>query len=191
MQQHLLYKAKTILVEVDTLCADAPWNCSPPGDFELCKKVNTHLAEIDKAMAMIVSIDGVASPLVKTLMAWLNMADPDDWDVITLQEPYLNEKAKNQHWVDWLENIDARQIHTANKYLVQEPTAFPSNRIPELKTTVDQALEWATSNEEKAKVQAESLFPPSPTSLELPSTAYCLLPGRWFFNCKCILSTIA
>ncbi|GLB41456.1 putative encoded by [Lyophyllum shimeji] len=92
-------------------------------------------------------------------------------------------QSKLDHWIDWLENINARQIYTANKYVVSEPTDFSCDRIPDLKTRVNGVDKIATTNVEKAEALAESFFPPPPPAPPpAPVTEYPdPLPGIKFF----------
>lgn len=69
-------------------------------------------------------------------------------------------KAKQDHWTDWLENIDARQIYLVNKYMVREPTDMSCARILELTFMRNGMPELATTSMQKVEVLAESLFPP-------------------------------
>ncbi|KAH0578897.1 hypothetical protein H2248_003089 [Termitomyces sp. 'cryptogamus'] len=68
MQQCLLCNARMVLVEVDASCANAPQNCLPTGSFKLYKHMNTFLAEVNKVLAAMVAIDGVAPSPPKTLI---------------------------------------------------------------------------------------------------------------------------
>ncbi|GLB42959.1 hypothetical protein LshimejAT787_1204080 [Lyophyllum shimeji] len=85
-------------------------------------------------------------------------------------------QSKLDHWIDWLENIDARQIYTANKYVVNEPTNFSCDRIPNLKTKVDGVDKIATTNVEKAETLAESIFPPPPLAPSPTPVTGTLIP---------------
>ncbi|KAG5732431.1 hypothetical protein E4T56_gene8390 [Termitomyces sp. T112] len=66
MQQQLVYSAKTVLVDVDVSSVNAPQDHLLNGIFELHKKVNAYLVEIDSAMAVMAAIDGAVALLVKT-----------------------------------------------------------------------------------------------------------------------------
>ncbi|KAF5367638.1 hypothetical protein D9615_010583 [Tricholomella constricta] len=80
------------------------------------------------------------------------------------------EEKRREHWIEWLENIDARQIYTANK-------------VPDLRTKVDGIPKMATTNDEKAEALAESFFPPPPPSPSTPASAYPKpLPGIKYFT---------
>lgn len=93
------------------------------------------------------------------------------------------DEARKAHWVDWLENIDARQIYLANKYVINEPTDFACDRVPDLKTTMGDILTTAVTNSEKAEALAESFFPPPPPSPSIPDSVYPKpLPGILFFT---------
>lgn len=71
--------------------------------------------------------------------------------------------SKDAHWVDWLENANAREIYTANKYVTNEPSDLSCARIPDLNTTVNGAPAVASTNNAKAQALAESFFPPPPS----------------------------
>jgi len=75
----------------------------------------------------------------------------------------INNMAK-AHWIDWLENISAQQIYTANKYVTNEPTDFSSARIPTLKTDLNGIQHQAISNPDKVQALSTSFFPPPPTT---------------------------
>ncbi|KAG5731400.1 hypothetical protein E4T56_gene4387 [Termitomyces sp. T112] len=51
-----------ILVEVNTLCADAPQDCSPTENFQLHKRINDFLAEINRATATLAAVDSIPPP---------------------------------------------------------------------------------------------------------------------------------
>lgn len=78
------------------------------------------------------------------------------------------KSSKMEHWINWLENIDARQIYTANKYVVNEPSDMSCARVPDLKTSVNGAPSIASTNEAKAAALAESFFPPPPSVSSVP-----------------------
>ncbi|KAF5378885.1 hypothetical protein D9615_006982 [Tricholomella constricta] len=78
------------------------------------------------------------------------------------------EEKRREHWIDWLENIDARQIYTANKYVVNEPTDFSCDRVPDLKTTVDGTPRLASTNSDKAEALADN--PDGTTTLQIVET---------------------
>jgi hypothetical protein len=45
------------------------------------------------------------------------------------------DKAASEYWTDWLENISARQIYTANIYITNNPSDTSCTWIPALKPT--------------------------------------------------------
>ena len=71
--------------------------------------------------------------------------------------------AKRAHWTEYLENMIASNIWTANKYL-KEPVGDGGNpRIPTIKTKDELGHEIATNdNEDKAIIFAKAFFPPPP-----------------------------
>ena len=74
-------------------------------------------------------------------------------------------KAKRSHWTNYLEEMTANEIWTANKY-IKEPVGDGGNpRIPTLKVKNAAGAEISVnSNEEKAKIFASVFFPkPPPT----------------------------
>lgn len=81
------------------------------------------------------------------------------------------KKSKDEHWKSWLENINARQIYTANKYAISGPTDFACDRVPSLKDPSEVGDAAATTNGRKAQLLAKSFFPPLPT-ISIPSSAY-------------------
>ncbi|KAG5735422.1 hypothetical protein E4T56_gene12779 [Termitomyces sp. T112] len=82
------------------------------------------------------------------------------------------QSAKESHWKEWLENIDVRQIYTANKYVVRDSSDFSCDRVPSLRTSVDGMPSMATTHAAKAEALAESFFPPPPPSPSVPLSAY-------------------
>jgi hypothetical protein len=78
--------------------------------------------------------------------------------------------AKRQHWAAYLEDMNANNIWTANKYL-KEPAGDSSNpRIPTLKTKNGNDEEVQTSdNSEKANIFAKTFFPPLPPDSSVPN----------------------
>jgi ribonuclease HI/exonuclease III len=78
-------------------------------------------------------------------------------------------QAKRQHWSDYLEDMDASGIWTANKYL-REPAGDGGNpRIPTLRTTNinNQSVE-VNDSREKAALFAKTFFPPPPEEMNIP-----------------------
>jgi hypothetical protein len=71
--------------------------------------------------------------------------------------------AKRSHWANYLEEMTANEIWTANKY-IKEPVGDGGNpRIPTLKVKNAAGVEVSiNSNKGKAKTLAENFFPPPP-----------------------------
>jgi ribonuclease HI/endonuclease/exonuclease/phosphatase family metal-dependent hydrolase len=74
-------------------------------------------------------------------------------------------QAKRSHWTNYLEEMTASEIWTANKY-IREPIGDGGNpRIPTLKIKNAAGVEISiNSNEEKAKTLAATFFPPPPAA---------------------------
>ena len=72
-------------------------------------------------------------------------------------------QAKRGHWANYLEEMSANEIWTANKY-IREPVGDGGNpRIPTLKTKNAAGRDIHISdNEEKANLLAKTFFPPPP-----------------------------
>jgi endonuclease/exonuclease/phosphatase family metal-dependent hydrolase len=72
-------------------------------------------------------------------------------------------QAKRGHWANYLEEMTASEMWTANKY-IREPVGDGGNpRIPTLKTKNAAGREVpVNSNEEKADLLAKTFFPPPP-----------------------------
>ena len=71
------------------------------------------------------------------------------------------EKAKKDHWEDWLEDVDASNVWTAHKYAGAPPTDGGITRIPTLKCQVNGQTVEVDTNEEKSKMLYEIFFPHS------------------------------
>jgi ribonuclease HI len=72
-------------------------------------------------------------------------------------------KAKRKHWANYLEEMSANDIWTANKYLKDPIGDGGSPRIPTLRTKDEHGNEVETNdNENKAKIFAKTFFPPPP-----------------------------
>lgn len=82
------------------------------------------------------------------------------------------KQEKEEHWKSWLEDVNARQIYMANKYVVTEPSDFACDRVPDLKDPSTGGGMKATTNEEKALLLAKSFFPLPPAAVTIPSSAY-------------------
>ena len=73
------------------------------------------------------------------------------------------EKARHQHWSDWLEATKEPDIWAANKYLNGTPSDAGLTRIPTLCSTDNEGQETlAESNEEKSIALSKAFFPPKP-----------------------------
>ena len=72
-------------------------------------------------------------------------------------------QAKREHWTNYLEEMTANEMWTANKYIKEPVGDGGSPRIPTLKTKNEAGAEvHINSNEEKARVFAKMFFPPPP-----------------------------
>ena len=78
--------------------------------------------------------------------------------------------AKESHWKEWLEGMADNDIWIASKYITNPGGDGEKTRVPTLKSKDPQGrVVIATSNEEKSKVLARSLFPPPPPVSSVPS----------------------
>jgi Endonuclease-reverse transcriptase len=91
---------------------------------------------------------------------------------------------KKHNWIDWLENVDQRDLYLANKYISSEPTDYSSTRVPPLRIKVNGADGLAEDNNSKVEALSQSFFPPPPiTSSVPPNIAYPEpLKGIKFFS---------
>jgi len=78
-------------------------------------------------------------------------------------------QAKKQHWSNYLEDMTANEIWTANRYL-RDPVGDGGNpRIPTLKTRNAEGEEIEVNNsEDKARLFARTFFPPPPPTSTVP-----------------------
>ena len=76
------------------------------------------------------------------------------------------ERAKRQHWRDWLEKADDPDIWTAHKYTSTPAGDGGKSRIPVLNLTRDGQDSKATTNEEKSIMLATTFFPPKPPDVD-------------------------
>jgi hypothetical protein len=67
------------------------------------------------------------------------------------------EKAKSDHWKEWIEHVDGDNIWTVHEYMKADPTDYGKQRIPELKTPNGTT---ATTTVQKAEQLASMFFPP-------------------------------
>jgi hypothetical protein len=101
------------------------------------------------------------------------------------------ERVSKAHWDDWLENISAHQIYTANKFVTSDPTDFSSTRIPDLKSSANGAPLLASTNSDKVEALSSSFFLPPPPVNSVPEnfTYASALPDIKFFSRKRIRDT--
>ncbi|PPQ78944.1 hypothetical protein CVT25_002395, partial [Psilocybe cyanescens] len=80
------------------------------------------------------------------------------------------DKAKIQHWREFLEDAVTKDIWTANRYISTPATDGGKSRIPTLKqkTETGQTKEL-TTNEDKAGALATAFFPPKPDISTVPN----------------------
>lgn len=80
--------------------------------------------------------------------------------------------AKEEHWTNWLEELEGEDIWKANKY-ISNPTGDGGRvRIPPLSVVSGEIQTTASTNDEKAKALAKSFFPPPPDNVEIPQCEY-------------------
>jgi len=92
----------------------------------------------------------------------------------TIKNSYADaiSKAKQQHWLNWLEEIEGNDLWTANRYISSEPRDGGKTRIPTLTTSnADSSINEAATNNEKSTMIAKSFFPPPPTLNSVPPDA--------------------
>ncbi|KIK13673.1 hypothetical protein PISMIDRAFT_17820 [Pisolithus microcarpus 441] len=77
--------------------------------------------------------------------------------------------AKKEHWRSWLEEASNTDLWIANKY-ISNPTGDGSKtRIPTLRRADENGnTTIASSNEDKSRLLAQTLFPPPPTQSSVP-----------------------
>ena len=72
-------------------------------------------------------------------------------------------QAKRSHWANYLEEMTANEMWTANKYIKEPIDDGGSPRIPTLRTRDETGREvHINNNEEKARAFAKIFFPPPP-----------------------------
>lgn len=92
------------------------------------------------------------------------------------------EKAKKEHWEQWLKDIDSDNVWTAHKYADSPPTDGGAARIPTLKRFTNGQPEEVDINEEKSKLLYETFFPcppqrpPTNASTQYPQPACDFTP---------------
>ena len=67
------------------------------------------------------------------------------------------EKAKAEHWQDWINHATGEDIWSIHKYMKANPTDYGRQRIPALKKPNGTS---ATDNDQKAEQLANTFFPP-------------------------------
>jgi len=88
-----------------------------------------------------------------------------------VKNAYTDEikKAKQQHWLNWLENIEGNNLWTANRYISSEPRDGGKTRIPMLMMKkADGTIDEAATNNEKSIMIAKSFFSPPPALNTVP-----------------------
>ena len=79
-------------------------------------------------------------------------------------------QAKRQHWSNFLEDMSANEVWTANKFLKEPSRDGGSPRIPTLKVKHDDGRETdVNDNMEKANLFARTFFPPPPLTTGVPA----------------------
>ena len=92
------------------------------------------------------------------------------------------EKAKKEHWEQWLEEVDLDNIWMAHMYPGSSPTDSGTARIPMLKKQTNGQTENVDVNEEKSKLLYETFFlrppqrPPADASMQYPDPACNFIP---------------
>ncbi|KIK97459.1 hypothetical protein PAXRUDRAFT_136260, partial [Paxillus rubicundulus Ve08.2h10] len=78
------------------------------------------------------------------------------------------QKTKNDHWVEWLENMNSEEIWIANKYLNADFMDGGPSRIHTLHIMQSgRELAQVRTNKEKGEALTKAFFPPS-TNLYSP-----------------------
>jgi hypothetical protein len=75
---------------------------------------------------------------------------------------------KKYNWIDWLENVDQRDLYLANKYISSEPTDYSSTRVPPLRININGVDGLAEDNSSKVETLSQSFFPPLPIMSSVP-----------------------
>lgn len=79
------------------------------------------------------------------------------------------KRTKQEHWLNWLENINCNEIWIANKYLNSESSDNGPSCISSLKVKQpDGSVTTATLNDEKSTALTTSFFPPPPPQSSVP-----------------------
>lgn len=92
------------------------------------------------------------------------------------------KKAKREHWIEWLEEVDNAGLWTANGYIANPSGDGSKARIPTLKATDREGnTVVASSNEDKSRLLAQMLFPPPPERSSVPADQVYLEPAaKWY-----------
>ena len=95
----------------------------------------------------------------------------------------LND-TKKQNWIDWLENVEQKDVYLANKYIASEPTDYSCTRVPPLRVKINGVDGVAEDNISKVNALSQSFFPPPPVSSSVPPGAIYPKPlkGIRFFS---------
>ena len=95
------------------------------------------------------------------------------------------QKAKTEHWVEWLEGIDQTSIWQASRLATSPSTDASKARIPTLQVrnpNTNQVTREAISNAEKGDLLHETFFPqPNPNTPPVPQN-YRYPPPLWTFT---------
>ena len=76
------------------------------------------------------------------------------------------EKAKRNHWRDWLEKSSDPDLWTAHRYIIAPSSDGGRTRIPDLEKETTGGKSKASSNEDKSTMLAKSFFPCKPKAHE-------------------------
>ena len=80
------------------------------------------------------------------------------------------DKAKREHWWDWLEKSTDPDLWTAHKYITAAPGDGGKTRIPDLMQSKGGTQNVANTNIGKGRMLAKSFFPCKPDEEETPQT---------------------
>ena len=72
------------------------------------------------------------------------------------------EKAKRNHWRDWLEKSSDLDLWTVHRYVTAPTGDGGRTRIPDLEVTIESGCNRASNNEEKGWMLAKTFFPQKP-----------------------------
>ena len=95
------------------------------------------------------------------------------------------KKAKADHWVDWLEDLNESSIWQAANFISSLPTDAAKTRLPSLQV-IDPATKCTTkvahTNKDKSQLMHATFFPPTNPDLPPPKEKFQYLPPGWSFN---------